>query len=96
MGPPTLQTREVKMISDDLYSTAVSIQGYLQHYPEIYHGELRARIERLLEEMNAVKSLLDVPGGPEWIEMGRVTDDDQLTAEGITDVPYPRFLGDAN
>ena len=47
------------MISDALSSAANEVRNYLRDYPQVYAGT-RQRLERLVNEMDEVRSILDI------------------------------------
>jgi hypothetical protein len=49
------------MISDTLSEAGDEIRRYLDEMPEVYSGEMREKIERLLLNMDAIRSELDAP-----------------------------------
>jgi hypothetical protein len=51
------------MISDVLSYATESINEYLLHFPEVYPMEdvLTLRIRACVEEMNAIRTILDTP-----------------------------------
>ncbi len=49
------------MISDVLSDAVISINTYLEEYPEIYSGDLRERIIKVRDEMTAIQRELDTP-----------------------------------
>lgn len=52
------------MISDTLSDAVAEIREYLDHdgpFASCYQGPVRERIERLVEEMDAVRRVLDTP-----------------------------------
>lgn len=51
------------MISDTLFEAAEEIRNYLTDatFRDAYQGETRARIDRLLDEMRALRLALDAP-----------------------------------
>lgn len=53
------------MISDVLFEAVEEIDGYLADpvYKDMYAGELRDRILKLRDDMNALRAELDTPPG---------------------------------
>jgi hypothetical protein len=51
------------MISDVLFEALDDIRGYLDDpaFAEMYSGELRAEVERVMREMEALRETLDQP-----------------------------------
>lgn len=47
------------MISDTLAEAIADIREYLTDMPEVYQGEMRGRIDAMLEQMESVRALLD-------------------------------------
>jgi hypothetical protein len=61
MGPDA-GNREERMISDTLSSAAKEVRNYLRDQPEVYAGT-RQRLEQLVNEMDEVRSILDMSPG---------------------------------
>ena len=52
------------MISDVLFETAEEIRSYQKRMPKVYEP-WRAKLDALLEQMDAIRIELDTP--PEWV-----------------------------
>jgi hypothetical protein len=52
---------ENEMISDTLFEAVGGIDKLLRDLPEVYQGELRQRIIKMRDEMNALRIALDTP-----------------------------------
>jgi len=53
-----------QMISDVLFETAEEIRSYQKRMPKVYEP-WRAKLDALLEQMDAIRIELDTP--PEWV-----------------------------
>jgi hypothetical protein len=52
------------MVSDTLFDAGEEIRRYLADMPDIYKGDIRAAIVRLLVQMDEVRVLLDAAPEP--------------------------------
>ena len=72
------------MISDVLSDAAENIREYLQKMPDVYQGDVRRHVVRVLTEMEALRICLDTPPFPlgQWFDLTKpISRDDREIAE---------------
>ncbi len=69
------------MISDTLWEAEKDIRRHLDEMPDVYRGELRERIEKLLVQMEAVRILPGMDGSLEDAPLAPPFGHEALTPE---------------
>jgi hypothetical protein len=77
--------KEGTMISDALFEAEETIVEHLTKNPDMYTGELRTRLENLLEELDAVRSLPGLDCPPDWPTEHRRTAEEIFLAFALGD-----------